>query len=467
LTRIFRKFLVAYLVIAVLIIGSLTLILTQLFREHVFREKQSLLLEAGRYANTLMVQYNRGNISRSEMENYINIIGETVNSRVVVLEGVGGLQAEDFLRGRLGVREGRLAETMERILQGETLTASRYFASDLKTHVVAVAMPLRLEGDIRGAVLLFTPVYQLDRGLAQMYGKIRWVALLIFLACGIAVFYISKGISDPIARVSRTARELALGREVGDLPSAGRDEAAELVRSFNFMKNRVLAVDKLKKELLAGVSHELRTPLTAIRGFIQGILDGVVPEKEQRKYLELALQDTWRLSRLVSDLLDLAKIEAGGLLLQKERVDLGRLAGEVAEMIAHQAVESKIEVTVNLPAKEVTVTADGGRVRQVVWNLLANAIVYNNPGGRVEVKVASDDEAAMVEVRDTGIGIPGEELPFIFDKFFRVDKSRDAALGGTGLGLAIVRSLAELHGGRVEVESSPGQGAVFRVYLPF
>ncbi len=466
MTRIFSKLLVAYLAVAALIIASLTIMLAQLFREHVFREKQHLLLEAGRLANTLMVRYARGSISKSEMEAYINIIGETVNSRVVVIEGAGPQQAEEFLQEKLGLRDRQLRERLEKVWQGETLAASRYFAGGLDTHVVAVAIPLWLEGDIRGAVLLFSPVYQLDRGLWQLYGRIRWAALLALLAGGAAFFYVAKGISHPIVRVSRTARELALGQEVSDLPVVGRDEAAELVRSFNFMKDKLLRAEKLRKELLAGVSHELRTPLTAIRGFIQGILDGVVGEQEQRKYLELALQETKRLSGLVGDLLDLARMESGGLFLKKERVDLGRLAADVAAMMAPQAGEKKIELVVNLPAKAVVVPADGDRIRQVIWNLLANAIVYNNPGGRVAVTVDSGDGAAVVEVRDTGFGIPGEELPFVFDKFYRVEKSRDAALGGTGLGLAIAKSLVELHGGRVEAESAPGQGTVFRVWLP-
>lgn len=469
-TGIFRKLLVTYLIIITLIIALLGLILSQLFKVYFFDEKQNSLLNTGRQVNTLLIKYHRGDMSREELGTAVNIIGATTNSRIIVIDLPDKAPDRSYLQKEFGQKDDQLINSLEQVLKGETIVRRRHFASELNTYVMAVGIPVQTENPAKGAVFLFSPVYEVDKALAGIY-KIIWLTAVFSLAIGSGIIYlISRKISRPIIEVSRTAENLARGIKTEDLNPASKDEVGQLVTSFNYMKNRLERTEKMRTELIAGVSHELRTPLTAVRGFIQGILDGVIPAGEQEKYLKLTFRETNRLTRLTNDLLELAKLESGGVTLNKASVDIGLAAREVADSLTTPAGAKNITVTFHksddIADQDLILTADGDRIRQIFWNLLTNAINYTEPGGRVDIKISAADRKLTLAITDTGIGIPPAELPFIFEKFHRVDKSRDSSLGGSGLGLAIVKNLVELHGGKINITSQPGSGTTVKIDFP-
>lgn len=227
-------------------------------------------------------------------------------------------------------------------------------------------------------------------------------------------------------------------------------------------------VEQLRREFLASVSHELRTPLSFIQGYAEAMADGLARgEAEQQEYASIILEEAGRLRRLVDDLLDLNKMAAGQLALDKEELDVGELVRRVARKFYAVLAERGIAFKVALESEELPrIYGDAGRLEQVLVNLLDNAGRYTPAGGQVSFEVKSEGEEVVFSVRDTGQGIPQDELPYIWERFYRVDKSRSRRDGGSGLGLAIVRHLVLAHGGRVEVESAVGQGSTFRVYLP-
>ena len=242
--------------------------------------------------------------------------------------------------------------------------------------------------------------------------------------------------------------------------------AAEAAQRVLAAQNEQLReLDRLKDEFIALVSHELRTPLTSIRGYIELILEDEMLSPRQRKYLEVADRNSDRLLRLVGDLLFLAQLEAGTLELEPGWVDLAAIAAESAAAAAPAAETKSIAVT--LETDEVPPLAgDPARIAQVVDNLVSNAIKFTPDEGSVTVRVVRDGDEAVLEVRDTGIGIPAEELPHLFERFFRTTQATARAIQGTGLGLAISRRLVEAHAGRITVQSREGAGTVFRVALP-
>ncbi|SMB94251.1 two-component system, OmpR family, sensor histidine kinase ResE [Thermanaeromonas toyohensis ToBE] len=229
-------------------------------------------------------------------------------------------------------------------------------------------------------------------------------------------------------------------------------------------------LEQLRREFLASVSHELRTPLSFIQGYAEAILDGLAQdEKEQREYISIIWEEAGRLRRLVEDLLDLSKLAAGQLNLDREEIEvkdlLRRVARKFQGIFAERGIKFEFEVKEEgkgLPH----VYGDAGRLEQILVNLLDNAARYTPAGGKVSLKARQEGEEIVFIVQDTGQGIPAEELPYIWERFYRVDKSRSRKDGGSGLGLAIVRHLVEAHGGRVNVVSTPGQGSTFQVYLP-
>ena len=242
------------------------------------------------------------------------------------------------------------------------------------------------------------------------------------------------------------------------VPEKGPRAVRSLARAFNDMASRLDRLDERRRNLLADVTHELRTPLTVVQGNLEGMLDGVYPADEAN--LRSLLEETNLLSRLVEDLRTLALAESGALQLKREPTDMGMLVRETAVAFQAQAGSAGISLTVEAPADLPLLEFDPGRIRQVLSNLLTNALRYTPAGGTISIRYQQSDHA-LLEVQDSGPGIPPDELPYVFERFY---KSTDS--GGMGLGLAIARRLVETHGGTITAESAPGQGTRMRVVLP-
>lgn len=226
-------------------------------------------------------------------------------------------------------------------------------------------------------------------------------------------------------------------------------------------------VEKMKTDFVANVSHELRTPLTSIKGFVETLLDGALDQPETAvHFLEIINDETDRLNRLITDLLSLSKIEAERLEINKSPVDLGKLIDNTVSILSPQAGEKDIAITVKTADSLPVVQCDKDMVGQLLINLIDNAVKYTPHGGTILVKAGPHANGVKVAVQDTGIGIPAESIPRLFERFYRVDKARSREMGGTGLGLAIVKHILEVHNGSIEVDSRIGNGSTFTFYLP-
>ncbi len=224
--------------------------------------------------------------------------------------------------------------------------------------------------------------------------------------------------------------------------------------------------EQLRREFVSNVSHELRTPLTAVKGFAETLLDGAAEDPVTlRNFLTIIWKESDRMHRMIGELLDLSKIESGQVKLDYQNISIKEIAADVLRLIRKTAQERQLTVQLHATGDPV-VEADPDRFRQILLNLLSNAINYTLPGGRVDVTIEEGDGGAWVRVRDTGMGIPKKDLPFLFERFFRVDKDRSRESGGTGLGLAIVKQLVESHHGTIQVESELGKGSQFSVFIP-
>jgi two-component system phosphate regulon sensor histidine kinase PhoR len=224
-------------------------------------------------------------------------------------------------------------------------------------------------------------------------------------------------------------------------------------------------LERMRRDFVANVSHELKTPLTAIRGFAETLRATEVPEAQQKAYLDVILRHAERLQNLIDDILELSRVEGRQEPFTPTDVDVARVAAALLRDVRPQFEARRLEASVAPGARGVAF-ADRRAVEQILTNLLDNACKYTEPGGRVEVRVQEGPSQVRLEVEDTGIGIPEEDLPRIFERFYRVDKARSRDLGGTGLGLAIVKHLAQAQGGEVSVRSKPREGTTFTVVLP-
>ena len=246
-------------------------------------------------------------------------------------------------------------------------------------------------------------------------------------------------------------------------PGGGEDGVVVIFHDVTDLKR----LERIRQEFVANVSHELRTPLTAIRGYVEALLEGgLEASKDARRFLEIIGRNTDRMGRIVSDLLLLSEMEAPDRSLRKESLNLPELVRSAAEALQTSAASKKQSLTVEIPSDVPAVRGDSQKIYQVLVNLLNNAIQYTPEMGRIHVRVHPAPDGVEIAVRDTGIGIPASDLSRIFERFYRVDKGRSRESGGTGLGLSIVKHIMEAHGGRVRVESKPGQGSCFTFFLP-
>jgi len=295
------------------------------------------------------------------------------------------------------------------------------------------------------------------------------LSLALPLLAGILARRIFHGVATPVADVMAAADAVA----EGDLsvrvpvPVHGSGEFARLAESFNRMTEELERADQRRRNLTADVAHELRTPLQIIQGNLEGILDEVYEPTDE--HIGVTLAETRLLARLVEDLRTLSLAEAGQLPLVWEPVDVTELLADVFTSFSGQAGAAGIDLRVETEGdpSAMTITADVGRLDQVLSNLAANAVRHTPSGGVITLRAEPIPDGVRIVVQDTGEGIPEEDLPYVFDRFWRGDRSRSHASGaGSGLGLAIARSLVEAHGGRIWAESLPGQGALFALQLP-
>ncbi len=252
---------------------------------------------------------------------------------------------------------------------------------------------------------------------------------------------------------------------VGLSPRAGEPGCVAVLRDITERKR----IDQVRRDFVANVSHELRTPLTAIKGSAETLLEGALESPpDARRFVEVIQRQARRLEALVADLLELARIEAGraGATERQESFSVGALAESLVATVGPQAGEKGVELAVELEEPALALTLPRRDLEQAVLNLLDNAIKYTDSGGRVRLRLGQDGARLVVEVSDTGVGIPAEHQERVFERFYRVDKDRSRRLGGTGLGLAIVKHLAQSLGGRVTVQSRPGRGSTFRLEIP-
>lgn len=364
-------------------------------------------------------------------------------------------------------------EFLAGVWQGENMVHAGK-VNNYPVDVFLVAVPVKENNQITEAVVIYSPLAPLEQQIKSIRQISLWGALLGMGLATILSVFILKTMTRPLLNMEAVAHAIADGEFGKQVPMVTNDEVGKLAASLNNMslqlKEKIEAIerlDKTRQEFVSNVSHELRTPLTVIQSFSEAILDGLVKKEMERDfYLKNILEESKRLKRLVDDLLDLKALEAGPTLADMEYVLISKLVMVTAGNFMSLAREKDIELNVTIKDKEVTVYGNIDRLKQVMTNLIGNAIAHTQPGGRVEIKEEQKDDRVLLSVADNGPGIPQEEIEHIWERFYKVDKSRARGAGGTGLGLAIARRIVELHGGTVTVESVLSQGSVFTVDLP-
>lgn len=296
-------------------------------------------------------------------------------------------------------------------------------------------------------------------------------ALAALITAVLASLWMSRKVVEPVRRIMQASQRIAAGHYQERVPvddkdrTTGHDELGLMAASFNQMADELEQTEARRRQLIGDVSHELRTPLTTIKGYLEGLEDGLLPaEPETYHAME---RETGRMQRLVADLQELSRVEAGAYELDKKWLSIQGVIESTLHRLNKQYGDKQIAIQIDVADNFPQIQADEIRLEQVLINLVGNALQYTPAGGKVVISARQEQDWLVVAVQDNGSGIPEKDLPFIFDRFYRVDKSRSRAGGGSGIGLTIARHLVEAHGGQIRAFSEgKGKGSTFEFTLP-
>ena len=352
-------------------------------------------------------------------------------------------------------------EAMERILDGETI---RMRSESGEAPMFTVGVPFTRGGKVNGAVFIRTRAQRIESGLGEVLWRVVLLAAVVMVLTGVVVFLFVRRRLKPLKQLETAAATIAEGDfSVQVDEKRGDRELRELSGAFNTMTRKLQGVEAGRREFVANVSHELRSPITSIKGFAEGMADGVIPAEEQPKYLRLVADESKRLSGLIDDLLALSRLEREDARPDFSTFDINEMLRRAVIRRMNDLEEKKIDISCEFETDPCLVHADSDRIEQVVINLLDNAIKFTPEGGRISFETDVRDGIAEITVRDSGSGIAQEDRDKVFDRFFTADRAHTAGKG-TGLGLSICKRIMEMHGQDIRLLDTE-EGAAFRFTL--
>ncbi|MGE7093464.1 ATP-binding protein [Lysinibacillus sp. NPDC048646] len=331
-----------------------------------------------------------------------------------------------------------------------------------KEAFIATISPIQKDQTTIGYVYMFQNTASIHALMERLNKHFLIVGIVSGLVTIAIIIILSRKLAHPLIQMKEATLKLSKGDFTVALTTNGQDELSDLSNAIQKLSDELKHLRQERKEFLSSIAHELRTPLTFIKGYTDILYKRDLSDEARQKYLAIIIEETNRLARLISDLFDLAKMDENSFVVAKERLNMTEFFSNIETKLSPAFQEKQIHFTVQCEEK-LSLMADPSRFEQIIINLLHNALAYCTAGDTTIVHVKHFNETLLITIEDTGKGIPKKDLPFIFDRFYRVEKSRSRALGGSGIGLAIVKELVHAHGGEVIVRSEETKGTTFEL----
>ncbi|MCK5129338.1 MAG: HAMP domain-containing protein [Clostridiales bacterium] len=444
--------------------------MTQLYRrDYLNIAKAELVEDAELYAEMLVRPSLVPDSAQRVFIESIQLSMEKSNSELWIVNRYGKIRS---LRGenedapdemkQLTIKE--IQDYLQIVLEGKQVIWENEFMSRFKKPMLTIAQPVIFDEEIPFVVFIHTELSNLEPNILPIYRQIGTASIIAVVVSLILVFISSSHITQPLKEMSKMTKEIAKGNLSKRVKIESTDEIGTLAESFNNMAEELAKQEELRTGFVANVSHELRSPLTSIHGFAQGMLDGTIESEDNEQYLGIIVSETTRLTKLIKELLDLSQIESGTFPLNKKVYDINEQMRRILIRYIDKIEDKGINVEVNFRQDFCMVCADADRIEQIFVNLIDNAIKFTSEEGTITLWTHVCEGKALVGVNDTGEGIPREDLPFVFERFYKSDKSHTSKKG-TGLGLSIVKNIVEQHGHKITVNSTIGKGTSFAFVL--
>lgn len=435
--------------------------LTIMMQRYVLASEEKALLRNAQEIRDLTVFLLENDSSEAYdlFQRSLNSYSYQLNSSIFItdIHGQVMLAAQGNQSPKVGTKLN--VSLLEMVLDGKTVRQWGDLDETYPEKRLNIILPLVLQGEIGGALFLSSPMPQIDFLMLNVL-RILLLSVLLSLAISFAfAFFVTQRISRPVRKIKKAAEEFAKGNFDTRISEYREDEMGELAIAFNNMAQSLDELEQNRRSFVANVSHELRSPLTTIGGFVEGLMDGTVPDEKRKQYLSIVLDEVKRMTRLVNDLLYMERSNKEEL--QMSVFDVNELIRLVLIGMEGRITEKQIDVSVEFCSEVQNVCADRDGILRVVTNLVDNAVKFTPQNGKIHIGLKEDASLVNVEIQNTGEPIPPSALPHIFDRFYKADQSRGINKNGTGLGLYIVKTILARHGQSVYVTSDAVQGTVF------
>ncbi|MBR6697544.1 MAG: HAMP domain-containing histidine kinase [Lachnospiraceae bacterium] len=453
------KILLGYLLLITIGVFALNIISDKLIYPKVLENKTEYLYENSNYlANTTLLEYYKGSKDINYLDNELLKVSQYTDTRILLINS-NNLLILDTHNPNIMYSPKRIDAFDSSVTN--VLYQQKNFHNYFNEDYITVFSPVNYGYSVKGYVCLNYSIEDIEQKVNDIT-NLAYIVMLLFLSMTfiiLIIFFFE--IYKPIKVISNASREYASGNLKYRIPISGDDEFGRLASSLNYMASELEDADDFQKKFIANISHDFRSPLTSIKGYLNAILDGVVPQESQEKYLNIVISETERLEKLTQSMLTLNNMSTKSVRLDITTFNITQKVKQIIETFEGLCKSRNIKFELTFSSKDIYVLADLEKIQQVIYNLIDNSIKFSHNNSSIYISITEKGEKAFFSIKDTGIGIPKDSLNKIWDRFYKTDLSRGKDKKGTGLGLSITKEIIQAHNSNIDVISTEGVGTEF------
>ncbi len=457
---LYLKFCLAYLIFGLFGFFVVATFVSSMTLEHLKRDKaDALYKEATLIANSYASDLYTNDISLDTVKKQLDAIDVFIDSTIWIINPSGRLILST---------DSPLDVSTEVVVDGfdPTITVGSYYTTgtffdSFKTEMLSVFAPITTNYKVQGYVVIHTSMSDLEAAKESLLSISYITLVILFLLSLIILFFITEFVYIPLKKITAATEQYASGNMHYELSVESEDEIGYLAAALSYMASEIAKNEDGQKKFIANVSHDFRSPLTSIKGYLVAMLDGTIPPELHEKYLGIVLNETERLTKLTNSLLTLNNLNMRGMVLEKTVFDINQVIRTTIASFEGTLGQKRISIELVLTGDTLPVQADMGKIQQVLYNLLDNAIKFSHHDSTIKIETTEKHNKVFVSVKDSGIGIPKDSLKLIWDRFYKTDLSRGKDKKGTGLGLSITKEIIHAHNENINVISTEGVGTEF------
>lgn len=459
---LYSKFIIGYLVFGLLGFITIATFSSRITYNYLINEKaEALYDEANLIASSYSAMYKGQSIDLVSAYPQLEAVSTFLKSEVWVVDRKGTITVDSNQSKRIG----KVVEGFDPTLTGNKSYGIGNYYGSFPYEVLSVCAPITGNYTTHGYVIIHLPISQIQNSQNGILNILYITSGVVFALSLIILLVFTNTVYFPLKKITAAASEYAAGNLDYKIKLETQDEIGYLAATLDYMSDELNKMEEYQRTFIANVSHDFRSPLTSIKGYLEAILDGTIPPEMYDKYLHLVLSETSRLTKLTQGLLTLNSLDSKGY-LSRTNFDINRVIKDVAASFEGTCDAKNLVIDLTFSDSIQMVYADLGKIQQVLYNLIDNAIKFSHHNSVIYIQTSTKYEKAFISVKDTGIGIPRESIKKIWERFYKSDQSRGKDKKGTGLGLSIVREIVQAHGENIDVISTEGVGTEFIFTLP-